>query len=66
MDPLKSSLNLLQHSFCFIFCFFGCEAYRIAASQLGIEPTPSAMEGEPPEKAFFSFYCGKKKTIQNT
>ena len=68
VDPLKSSLNLLQHSFCFIYIYiFGCEAYVIAASQPGTEPTPSALEGEPPEKAFFfSFYCGKNKTKQNT
>ena len=29
-----------------MFWFFGCEACGILATQLGIEPAPSAMEGE--------------------
>ena len=40
----KSSLNLLQYSFCFM-CF-GPEACGILAPQPGIKLTPSALEGE--------------------
>ena len=37
---LKSLLSLLQHCFCFMFWFFGQEAYGIQAPQPGIEPAP--------------------------
>ena len=39
---LKSSLNLLQYCFCFMFWFFGHEAFP----WLGIKPEPPALEGE--------------------
>ena len=42
----KSLLNLSQHRFCFMFWFFGHEAYGILVPQPGMGPTPSAMEGE--------------------
>ena len=42
----KSLLNLLQYHFCFDFVFFGPEAYGILAPKPGIEPAPSALEGE--------------------
>ena len=41
----KSFLNLLQYCFCFIFWFFGHEAYGILAPQLGIESKPPVLEG---------------------
>ena len=44
---LKSSLNLLQHCFCFMLWFFDCEACGILAPSTGIEPTPSALESFP-------------------
>ena len=43
---LKSLLNLLQYCFCFMFWFFGHEACGILAPRPGIEPVPSALEGE--------------------
>ena len=43
---LKSSLNLLQYCFCFMFWFFGLEAGGILAPQPGIEPTPPTLEGK--------------------
>ena len=43
---LKSSLNLLQYSFCFMLCFFGHKACGILAHQPGIEPAPTALEGK--------------------
>ena len=54
---LKSLLNLLQYHFCcWMFCFFGREAWGILASRPGIEPTPHALESEvlttgPPRKS---------------
>ena len=42
----KSLLNSLQYCLCFMFWFFGQEACRILASWPGIEPAPSALEGE--------------------
>ena len=59
---LKSSLNLLQYYFCFMFWFFGHEAYGILTPQPGMEPTPPALEGEalttgPPGRSLFLFYC---------
>ena len=41
---LRSSLNLLQCCFCFVFCFFGPKAYGFLAHWPGIEP--SALEGK--------------------
>ena len=41
----KSFLNLLQYCFCFIFWFFGHEAYGILEPQLGIESERPALEG---------------------
>ena len=43
---LKSSLNLLQYSFCFTFWFFGQEACGISDPQPGIEPVFPTLEGE--------------------
>ena len=43
---LKSLLNLLQYCFCFIFWFFGHKACGILAPRTGIEPAPTALEGE--------------------
>ena len=43
---LKTLLNLLQYCFCFMFSFFGHEAYGILAPQSGIELVPPALEGE--------------------
>ena len=43
---LKSSLNLLQYSFCFMFWFSGCEACGILALWPGIKPAPPAVEGK--------------------
>ena len=53
---LKSLLNLLQFCFCFMFCFFGCEACGILAPQPGIRPTSLALEDKvliavPPGKS---------------
>ena len=42
----KSSLNLLQYSFCFMFWFSGCEACGILALWPGIKPAPPALEGK--------------------
>ena len=42
----KSLLNLLQYCLCFIFFFPGPEAFGILTPQLGIKPTPPALEGE--------------------
>ena len=44
----KSSLNLLQYFFCFMFWFFGHEACGILAPEPGIEPAPPALEGKVP------------------
>ena len=41
---LKVFINLLQYCFCFIFWFFGREAYGILAPQLGVESEPPALE----------------------
>ena len=43
---LKSLLFLLQYCFGFMFWFFGHGACEILAPQLGIEPTPPALEGK--------------------
>ena len=43
---LKSSLNLLQYCFCFMFWFFGHEACGMLAPQPGIKLAPPALEGE--------------------
>ena len=53
---LKFLLNVWQYSFCFVFWFFGYKAWGILVPQGGIEPAPSALEGEvlatgPPEKS---------------
>ena len=53
---VKSLLNLLQFCFCFMFCFFGCEACGILAPQPGIRPTSLALEDKvliavPPGKS---------------
>ena len=42
---LKSSLNLLQYCFCFMFGFWP-EACRILVPQPGMEPMPHALEGK--------------------
>ena len=42
---LKSLLNLLQYSFCFMLWFFGHEACEILAPWPGIKPAPPALEG---------------------
>ena len=42
----KSLLNLLKYCFCFMFWFFGCEAYGILVLQPGFEPSSLALEGE--------------------
>ena len=57
---LKSLLNLLQYCFCIMFWFFGHEACGILAPRPGIEPSPSALEGEvlttgPPGKSLVIF-----------
>ena len=61
---LKSLLNLLQYCFCFMFWFFGPEAYGILAPQPGIEPAPPALEGEvlttgPPGKSLRVFIMNR-------
>ena len=43
---LKSLLNLLQYCFCFMFWFFGFEAYGILTPWPGIEPAPPTLEGK--------------------
>ena len=43
---LKLLLNLLPYCFSFLFWFFGWEACGVLVPWLGIEPTPSALEGE--------------------
>ena len=42
----KSSLNLLQYWFCFMFWFFGSEARGTLVPWPGIERTSPALEGE--------------------
>ena len=39
-------MNLLQYSFCYMFCFYGHEACGILAARPGTEPTPPALEGD--------------------
>ena len=67
---LKSSLNLLQYCFCFMFWSLGLKARGILAPRPGpgIEPTPPALEGTvltagPPGKSllFFSFQAVRWK-----
>ena len=41
-----SLLDLLPYYFCFMVWFCGHEPYMILASQPGIKPTSSALEGE--------------------
>ena len=41
----KSLLNLSQCCFCFMFWFFGHQAFGILTPWPGIKPTPSALEG---------------------
>ena len=58
---LKSLLNLLQYCFCFIFHFFGPEAYEILAPQPGIKPVPPSLEGKvlttgPPGKCPYLYF----------
>ena len=53
--------NLLQHCFCFLFCFFGPEARGILTPQPRMEPAPFALEGRflttgPPGKSLFSTF----------
>ena len=43
---LKSLLNLLQYSFCFVFWFLGHEACGVLAPWPGIETSPPTLEGE--------------------
>ena len=45
IDFLKSFLNLLQHCFCFMSWFSGCEVCGILALQPGTELPPPALEG---------------------
>lgn len=50
--------------------FFGCGAYVILAPWPGIEPVPSALEGEiltpgPPETSLHYFLILKKYTEEN-
>ena len=50
--------------------FFGCGAYVILAPWPGIEPVPSALEGEiltpgPPERSLHYFLILKKYTEEN-
>ena len=55
-----------------MFWFFGHEAYGILASQPGIEPTPSALEGEvltvnqqeSPWSMIFSYYTSIGSTVE--
>ena len=59
---LDSLLNLLQYCYCFMFCFFGPEAYGILSPWPGIELTPLAVEGEVlttglPGKSCLSVSC---------
>ena len=71
---LNSLLNLLQYCFCFWFCG-GHMACGILGPQPGIEPVPSALEGEvlttaPPGKSHWHSFriitcclsCGLKIT----
>jgi len=56
LSCLKSLWNLLQYCFCFMFCFFGCEACGILVSPPGMEPTPPELKGKvlstgPPGKS---------------
>ena len=37
---------MLQYCFCFMFCFFGCEACGILAPRPVMEPAPPALEGD--------------------
>ena len=70
---LKFLLNLLQHSFCFLFWFFGYKACGILPPWLGIKPASPALEGElltpgpeySPEVFFFNLeiLSKDKKTI---
>ena len=51
----KSLFNLLKYCFCFMFCFWGHEAFGILAPQPGVEPALPALELEvlttgPPQK----------------
>ena len=48
LDHFLKSLywHLLQYCFCFMFWFFGHEACGILVPRPGIEPAPSASEGE--------------------
>ena len=60
---LKSSLNLLQYCFCFMFWVFGQEACKILAPWPGLEPASPTLEGEgstmrPLEKSWV--YWGSK------
>ena len=43
---VKSSLNLLQYCFSFLFCFFGHKAYGILSCQTRDWTAPAALEGQ--------------------
>ena len=45
-DFLKSLLNLLYYTICFMFWFFGQEAHGILAPLTGIELASPALEGK--------------------
>ena len=65
----KSLLNLLQCCLCFIF-FSGPEAFGILTPQLGIKPTPPALEGEvltnrlPGKSLFLIFFYAWYLTME--
>ena len=65
----KSLLNLLQHCFCFMSCFFGHEACGVLALRPRIKPSHPALEGEvlttgPSEKSLL-FFCKFLKNYIN-
>ena len=52
----KVFIEFVTMLLCFMFLFFGHEAYEIFTPQLRIKPTPPALEGKvlttgPPEKS---------------
>ena len=53
---------LQQYCFCLMFWFFGCKACGILAPRPGIEPEPTALEGEvlttgPPGKSLIYLFA---------
>ena len=39
-------IRIFQYSFCFMFCFSGCEAHGIFVPRPGLKPAPPALGGE--------------------